>query len=52
MLTYIHYKLKKSDPNNYHKINSNYKAKKLYIRVGYTVFKERDHDCIMRKFLL
>lgn len=33
-------------------MNHNIKAKKLYIRAGYTVFKEREHDCIMRKFLL
>jgi ribosomal protein S18 acetylase RimI-like enzyme len=33
-------------------MNHNTKAKKLYIRAGYTVFKEREHDCIMRKFLL
>lgn len=33
-------------------INHNTNAKKLYIKVGYTTFKEREHDCIMRKFLL
>ncbi len=33
-------------------MNHNTKAKNLYIRAGYTVFKEREHDCIMRKFLL
>lgn len=32
-------------------MNYNIKAKKLYIRAGYTVFKEREYDCIMRKFL-
>lgn len=33
-------------------MNHNTKAKKLYKRCGYIVFKEREHDCIMRKFLL
>lgn len=33
-------------------MNHNTKAKKLYIRAGYAVFKEREHDYIMRKFLL
>jgi ribosomal protein S18 acetylase RimI-like enzyme len=33
-------------------MNHNTKAKKLYTRAGYTVFKKREHDCIMQKFLL
>lgn len=33
-------------------MNHNAKAIKLYTRAGYTVFKEREHDCIMQKFLL
>lgn len=32
-------------------MNHNTNAKKLYARVGYKVFKEREHDCVMRKFL-
>ncbi|EQB86175.1 RimJ/RimL family protein N-acetyltransferase [Clostridium punense] len=32
-------------------LNHNASAKKLYISVGYTVFKERENDCIMRKLL-
>lgn len=33
-------------------MNHNIKAKKLYVEVGYTILKKREHDCIMRKFLL
>lgn len=32
-------------------MNYNTNAKKLYERTGYTIFKKREFDCVMRKFL-